>query len=41
MENELDPITIIFYEKMLHALSSIANAAENTGDILRAMIVKG
>ena len=41
LEKELDPITIIFYEKMLHCLSQIANAAENTGDLLRAMIVKG
>jgi len=41
LEGQLDPITIIFYEKMLHALSGIANAAENTGDMLRTMIVKG
>ncbi len=41
IEKELDPVTIIFYEKMFHALSEIANAAENTGDLLRAMIVKG
>jgi len=41
LENELDPITIIFYEKLLHALSGIANASENTGEILRQMIVKG
>ncbi len=40
LEKELDPITIIFYEKMLHALSGIADAAENTGDLLRAIIVK-
>ena len=40
IEKELDPITIIFYEKMLHALSGIANSAENTGEILRQMIVK-
>ncbi|HIE10724.1 MAG TPA: TIGR00153 family protein [Kiritimatiellae bacterium] len=40
MESELDPITILFYEKMLKALGAIANAAENTGDMLRAMIVK-
>jgi len=40
LEGQLDPITIIFYEKMLHALSGIANAAENTGDMLRTMIVK-
>ena len=41
LEKELDPVTIIFYEKMLHSLSQIANAAENTGELLRAMIVKG
>ena len=40
IEKDLDPITIIFYEKMLHALSGIANSAENTGEILRQMIVK-
>jgi len=41
LEDQLDPITIIFYEKMLQSLSGIANAAENTGDMLRTMIVKG
>jgi len=41
MEDQLDPVTISFYEKMMHALSGVANAAENTGDMLRAMIVKG
>jgi hypothetical protein len=41
LEKELDPVTILFYEKILQALSAIANAAENTGDLLRAMIVKG
>ena len=41
LEKELDPITIIFYEKMLQTLSQIANNAENTGDLLREMIVKG
>ncbi len=41
LEEELDPITIVFYEKMLGALGGIANAAENAGDLLRAMIVKG
>lgn len=40
-EGELDPITILFYEKMLMALSEVANAAEDTGDMLRTMIVKG
>lgn len=41
LESVLDPITIIFYEKMMRALSGIANSAENSGDILRQMIVKG
>ncbi len=41
LEQELDPVTILFYEKMLSSLSAIANAAENTGDLLRCMIVKG
>jgi predicted phosphate transport protein (TIGR00153 family) len=41
LERELDPVTIFFYEKILHALSAIANASENTGDLLRAMILKG
>ena len=41
MESELDPVTISFYEKMQRALGQIADAAENTGDMLRAMIVKG
>ncbi len=41
LENELEPITIMFYEKMLITLGSIANEAENSGDMLRTMIVKG
>ena len=41
LEGEIDPITILFYDKMLQALSAVANAAENTGDMLRTMIVKG
>lgn len=40
LEDELDPLTILFYEKMFMTLSAIANAAENTGDLLRTMIVK-
>ncbi len=40
LEKELDPIDIIFYEKMLLTLSDIANEAENAGDMLRTMIVK-
>lgn len=41
IEKELDPVTIMFYDKMLHTLSRVANEAENTGDLLRAMILKG
>jgi uncharacterized protein Yka (UPF0111/DUF47 family) len=40
LEKELDPLTIIFYEKMIICLGSIANEAENAGDMLRAMILK-
>ena len=40
LEEELDPITISFYEKMLRTLSEVANSAENTGEFLRTMIVK-
>jgi len=40
LEKQLDPITIIFYEKMILTLSGIANEAENAGDMLRTMIVK-
>lgn len=41
LEKELEPLTIIFYEKMVLCLSAIANEAENAGDMLRNMIVKG
>lgn len=41
LEKELDPVTIMFYDKILQVLGRIANEAENTGDLLRAMIVKG
>jgi predicted phosphate transport protein (TIGR00153 family) len=40
LEGQLDPITLLFYEKMLLTLSEIANEAENAGDMLRIMIVK-
>ncbi|MEN8134825.1 MAG: TIGR00153 family protein [Thermodesulfobacteriota bacterium] len=40
LEGEIDPTTIIFHEKILLALGSIANEAENAGDMLRMMIVK-
>lgn len=41
LEKELDPVTISFYEKILETLGRVANHAENTGDLLRVMIVKG
>ena len=40
IEEEIGTLNIIFYEKMLLKLSSIANEAENAGDYLRAMIDK-
>lgn len=40
LEEKLDPITLLFYEKLLLVLSEIANEAENAGDMLRTMIVK-
>ena len=40
LEKELDPLTIIFYEKMIICLGAIANEAENAGDMLRNMIVR-
>lgn len=39
LEDELDPLTIVFYDKMLETLGAIANDAENTGDRLRSMIM--
>jgi len=41
LEGDLDPGTILFYDKLLQALSQVADEAENTGDLLRTMIVKG
>jgi uncharacterized protein Yka (UPF0111/DUF47 family) len=40
IESELDPISILFYDKMLLALGEIANAADRTGDLLRTMILR-
>ena len=40
LEDEVGAISMMFYEKMLLKLSSIANEAENAGDFLRAMIDK-
>lgn len=39
LESELEPLTIIFYEKMVLTLSAIANEAENAGDHLRRMLI--
>ena len=41
LEPELEPLTIIFYEKIILTLGGIANQAENAGDMLRNMIVRG
>ena len=41
LEDQLDVLSILFYEKMILALGAIANAADRTGDMLRTMIVKG
>ncbi|MGV1101074.1 TIGR00153 family protein [Thiovibrio sp. JS02] len=40
LEGELDPLTIIFHEKIIIALGSIANEAENASDLLRNMLVQ-
>ncbi len=40
LEQELSPVTIGFYEKMLHTLSGVADASENVGEVLRQMILK-
>ena len=40
LETTISPIDIIFYEKLLLALGSIANEAENAGDMIRMMIIK-
>lgn len=39
-KRELEPVTIFFYEKMLHSLSGLADAAENTGEVLLQIIIK-
>lgn len=41
LEDEEKILNIIFYEKMIITLGSIANQAENAGDLLRNMIVRG
>ena len=40
LEDELKPMDMIFYEKLILKLSAMANEAENAGDYLRAMIIK-
>ena len=40
LEEEIAPTSISFHEKIILALGSIANEAENAGDMLRMMIVK-
>ncbi|MFQ5654733.1 MAG: DUF47 domain-containing protein [Planctomycetota bacterium] len=38
LEEELDPVTLIFYDKICHTLSMIANNAESTGKFLHMLI---
>ena len=38
LEEQLDPVTIMFYEKICTTLSAIANKAENTGKFLHMLI---
>ena len=40
LEGEEELLNILFYEKMVIMLGSIANQAENAGDYLRLMIEK-
>ncbi|OKY73616.1 MAG: TIGR00153 family protein [Desulfobulbaceae bacterium DB1] len=40
LEGKVSVLDILFYEKMLLKIGSIANEAENAGDFLRAMIAK-
>ncbi len=40
LEDEVDTMTIIFYEKMILTLGQIANEAENAGDMLRSMLIR-
>ena len=39
MENQLDPMTIIFIMKIVEVLSNLSNYAENCGDNLRHLII--
>ena len=38
LEDQLDPVTIMFYEKICSTLSAVANKAENTGKFLHMLI---
>jgi len=38
LEDQLDPMTLFFYDKMCATLSDIANKAENTGKFLHMLI---
>ena len=40
IEDQLDPVTIMFFDKYCRTLSAIANAAEKTAKFLRQVIVK-
>ena len=39
MENQLDPLTIIFIMKIIEVLGNLSNYAENCGDNLRHLII--
>ncbi|MBN1443172.1 MAG: TIGR00153 family protein [Planctomycetes bacterium] len=39
IEDQLDPVTLMFYDKFCRTLSDIANKAENTGKFLHMLIV--
>jgi uncharacterized protein len=39
LEDQLDPITILFYDKYCQNLGTVANAAEKCAKLLRALIV--
>ena len=38
LEEQLDPVTLMFYEKICNTLSAVANKAENTGKFLHMLI---
>ncbi len=40
LEDQVDTMTIIFYEKMILTLGQVANEAENAGDMLRNMLIR-